>query len=316
MLSFPTFQSLPPWREESDNESLMTDDEFDHPRGLGRVETKHHYTSENAQHPASVGPSGTEPAADARPPAEPRGASLFHGVAGAPPVASPSRPLGMPLRLVGEAGPLARAPPGDWSWHANPARAAGEPGDFSGELAATRALEERRAQLVEQEQLLTGLLQQARETRQRIIRHEAEVAELERQRRQHVDNVPGAPAITTLMISNIPMDVTQGDLLDLIDQTGFARRYDFAYMPTDFDAGTSKGHAYVNFTTSRDAREFSIKWDGSRLAGAGPIAPVLEVKAAARQGFEENAKRWKERRLHRVKNPKLHPFIAQRSVAS
>ncbi|CAK0875684.1 unnamed protein product, partial [Prorocentrum cordatum] len=52
---------------------------------------------------------------------------------------------------------------------------------------------------------------------------------------------PGAPAITALMISNLPMALTRSDLLDLIDRTGFAGRYDSARVPTDFDTGTAKG---------------------------------------------------------------------------
>ncbi|CAK0815045.1 unnamed protein product, partial [Prorocentrum cordatum] len=167
---------------------------------------------------------------------------------------------------------------------------------------------------------------QARAAQQRIAGWRAGAVGLELQRGELAGNAPappesagpatpGAPAITTLVISNIPMDATQRDLLGMIDRTGFADRYDFAYMPRDFEAGTAKGYAFVNFDTPRTAREFFSTWDGSQLIRAGAAAPVLEVRASALQGYGENARRWTARRLLRTKNPEFRPFIAERPAA-
>ncbi|CAK0877558.1 unnamed protein product, partial [Prorocentrum cordatum] len=82
-------------------------------------------------------------------------------------------------------------------------------------------------------------------------------------RRPERSMLPGV----TLVVRNIPMAVTQRGLLDLIDRCGFASRYDFAYSPTDFDAGTTE--VLVNFVTPSDAREFSEMWNGARLTGWG-----------------------------------------------
>ncbi|CAK0799559.1 unnamed protein product [Prorocentrum cordatum] len=175
-----------------------------------------------------------------------------------------------------------------------------------------------------------GLQQQAQEVRWRLSEQEADMVNLELYQRELAGRVPApteyvptvtpaAPAITSLMIKNIPMVVTQGDLLDLVDQTGFANVYDYVYQPTDFDSRTTQGHAFVNFVTPRDAREFFIRWNGSRLtgvAGAGTIATaVLEVKASALQGYEENVRRWTASRMRRISNSELHPFIARRLAA-
>ncbi|CAK0888288.1 unnamed protein product, partial [Prorocentrum cordatum] len=179
------------------------------------------------------------------------------------------------------------------------------------------------ARILELEQLQAKLQQEVQEARQRLLQHEADLTELELQQDEPVARAlvpmekaapvaPGAPAITTLVIRNLPMAVTQGDLLVLMNRSGFANRYDFAYAPTDFHARTTKGHAFVNFITPSDALEFIAEWNGSRLAMAGPAAPVLEVMAAQLQGYEENARRWSARRLRRTKNPELHPFFAQR----
>ncbi|CAK0841165.1 unnamed protein product [Prorocentrum cordatum] len=62
---------------------------------------------------------------------------------------------------------------------------------------------------------------------------------------------PGAPAVTTIMISNIPMAVAQSGLLGLINRTGFASRHDYACMPIAFEAGTTQGIAFVNLATPR-----------------------------------------------------------------
>ncbi|CAK0904571.1 unnamed protein product [Prorocentrum cordatum] len=129
---------------------------------------------------------------------------------------------------------------------------------------------------------------------------------------------PGAPAITTLMIRNVPMSVALSGLLDLIDRAGFENRYDYAYMPTSFDSGTTRGIAFINFATASDAREFSILWNGSRLtgvAGAGTNGAVIEVTVSATQGYSENARMWKAGWLRRIRNPKFHPFIATRPAA-
>ncbi|CAK0871353.1 unnamed protein product [Prorocentrum cordatum] len=335
--SLPTMQLLPPC-EQSDNEQLETDDEFDHPRGLGRAETRGGCAPEdppeNAQDSAWAGPGAAQLAPRERPPARAAsGAPPLHGGAGAAPTSAP----GMPPRSAAGAAPAGR------SRQAEPARAgggaapgaglaaqAGRPicggraGASGGKLAAaSRALEMQRARILELEQLQAKLQQEVQEARQRILQQEADLTELELQQDEPVARAlvpmekaapvaPGAPAITTLVIRNLPMAVTQGDLLVLMNQSGYANRYDFAYAPTDFHARTTKGHAFVNFITPSDALEFIAEWNGSRLAMAGPAAPVLEVMAAQLQGYEENARRWSARRLRRTKNPELHPFFAQR----
>ncbi|CAK0841957.1 unnamed protein product [Prorocentrum cordatum] len=171
-----------------------------------------------------------------------------------------------------------------------------------------------------------GLQQQAQEIRWRISEQEADLVNRELSWRALAGRVPApteeaptvtpvAPAITSPMIKNTPMVVTQSDLLDLIDQTSFANVYDCVYQPTDFDSRTTKGHALVNFATPRDAREFFIRWDGSRLTGVAPIATVLEVRASALQGYEEKVRRRTASRMRRITNSELHPFIARRLAA-
>jgi hypothetical protein len=70
-----------------------------------------------------------------------------------------------------------------------------------------------------------------------------------------------APAVrctnTTIMLRNVPRALTRAMLLAELESQGFAGKFDFVYLPVDFDettrCGQNFGHAFVNFTYSHDA---------------------------------------------------------------
>jgi len=62
---------------------------------------------------------------------------------------------------------------------------------------------------------------------------------------------PGTPRLShrtkeeevlTLMIRNLPNDLTQTDLIAELDSNGFEAAYDFLYMPSNFCSGRGKGY--------------------------------------------------------------------------
>merc|ERR1719313_3040867 len=59
--------------------------------------------------------------------------------------------------------------------------------------------------------------------------------------------------LTTVMFRNIPNDYSRAMLLELLDSRGFACKYDFAYIPMDFNRNSSLGYAFVNFVSQADA---------------------------------------------------------------
>merc|ERR1719158_2348863 len=55
------------------------------------------------------------------------------------------------------------------------------------------------------------------------------------------------------MLRNIPNDYTRAMLLELLDTRGLATKYDFVYLPVDFNRMASLGYAFVNFSSHEDA---------------------------------------------------------------
>jgi hypothetical protein len=108
---------------------------------------------------------------------------------------------------------------------------------------------------------------------------------------------------TTLTINNLPRSVTKTQLMSLADATGFPGRYDYLYVPFDPKAGISRGHAYMNFHSHKDAEEFFQIWHGMRIRGA-----VVTVSVSTLQGFEASIGKWTRRKLNSM-DPEVRPFI-------
>jgi len=58
---------------------------------------------------------------------------------------------------------------------------------------------------------------------------------------------------TTIMLRNLPLQYTRTMLLDLLDSEGFNGRYDFVYLPSNFETSVGFGYAFVNFVSEDDA---------------------------------------------------------------
>merc|ERR1712232_142249 len=54
---------------------------------------------------------------------------------------------------------------------------------------------------------------------------------------------------TTVILRNIPVEYTRQMFLKMLDSEGFAGKYDFIYMPRDFQRSFSLGYVFVNFVT-------------------------------------------------------------------
>jgi len=59
---------------------------------------------------------------------------------------------------------------------------------------------------------------------------------------------------TTVLLRNLPTDLTRTALLELLEDEGFDGAFDFVYLPMDFGASTCLGYALVNFVSPSDAQ--------------------------------------------------------------
>jgi hypothetical protein len=67
---------------------------------------------------------------------------------------------------------------------------------------------------------------------------------------------------TTVMMCRVPLSYSRDRLIDLMDSHGFAKKFDFVYLPTNFTTMLGVGYAFVNMTTHEQAKEFVRVFDG------------------------------------------------------
>ncbi|CAJ1402572.1 unnamed protein product [Effrenium voratum] len=100
----------------------------------------------------------------------------------------------------------------------------------------------------------------------------------------------GTQKVTTLLINNVPMYLTQGALLSMFEDltTAMRGKFDFFYCPWDHKAGHNYGYAIINFTDAEHAAEFQHQWASKDLFRSGRGQKVLKVVKATVQGLQAN----------------------------
>jgi len=114
---------------------------------------------------------------------------------------------------------------------------------------------------------------------------------------------------TTLAIRNLPTNLTRAQLLQAVDESGFASRYDFVHMPHQFEMRKSLGFAFINFTHVDAAQEFQATWHKSRrFTGKGTSNRVkpLNVSVARVQGCPASALKAKSKK---IRNDSYRPLL-------
>lgn len=105
---------------------------------------------------------------------------------------------------------------------------------------------------------------------------------------------PQTPATrTTVMMKNLPNNYTRDMFLGMLNKLGFARRYDFVYLPFDFKRKANLGYAFVNLLDSQTVEAFWKTFDGFSKWSI-PSKKVCRVSwSVPHQGLEEHVERYR-----------------------
>eukprot|EP00746_Dinoflagellata_sp_MGD_P137951 gnl/MRDRNA2_/MRDRNA2_71680_c0_seq1.p1 gnl/MRDRNA2_/MRDRNA2_71680_c0~~gnl/MRDRNA2_/MRDRNA2_71680_c0_seq1.p1 ORF type:complete len:462 (-),score=89.81 gnl/MRDRNA2_/MRDRNA2_71680_c0_seq1:12-1397(-) len=114
---------------------------------------------------------------------------------------------------------------------------------------------------------------------------------------------------TTLMLRNIPNKYTQMQLLEEIEDLGFADTYDFFYLPMDKQNRSNVGYAFINFIDPASATKcWSVltNYKFQRFQSK----KICAVSPAHLQGFEKNFKHFQDCAVMNArKNEKYRPVV-------
>jgi hypothetical protein len=120
---------------------------------------------------------------------------------------------------------------------------------------------------------------------------------------------------TTVMLRNLPRDFSRDVLLKLLDDNGFAGKYNFVYMPIDFVRQAGLGYAFVNLTLPEVVKDFWEAFDGF---SAWPVdcEKVCRVNwSSPHQGYEEHVQRYRNSPLMHADVPdECRPVLLENGV--
>jgi len=139
----------------------------------------------------------------------------------------------------------------------------------------------------QQPQLLSHLQQQLQPQQQQTQQKQ------QQQQRKTAGSTKEVAPRTTLMLRNLPNNLSRTDLICLLDEQGFAGRYDFLYLPIDFRTHVALGYAFVNMVTPLDAMRLREHLDGFS-SWVVPSAKACNVSwSQPHQGLEEHVARYR-----------------------
>jgi len=126
-----------------------------------------------------------------------------------------------------------------------------------------------------------------------VKREEAVAAERVQQQEQR----------TTVMMRNLPNNYTREMLLALLDEAGFAGRYNFIYFPIDFRTHAALGYCFLNMVTSEDAEALFRRFDGFGSWSIPSRKRCVVSWSEPRQGLETYIARYRNSPLMHASVP-------------
>ena len=112
---------------------------------------------------------------------------------------------------------------------------------------------------------------------------------------------------TTLMIKNIPRNIIQSYLMEIINAK-FENLFNFFYLPIDFIKKENAGYAFINFKNSKNIVDFYIEFNEKPW----PFCPNRKcfISYARIQGFRAITQHFSSSNIMLVKNGDVKPYIS------
>mmetsp|Transcript_25925 Transcript_25925/g.73786 ORF Transcript_25925/g.73786 Transcript_25925/m.73786 type:complete len:361 (-) Transcript_25925:469-1551(-) len=110
---------------------------------------------------------------------------------------------------------------------------------------------------------------------------------------------------TTLMLREMPVEVSRDRLIHVLDQLGMRGLYDMVYVPVDFSSGCGLGYAFVNMTSPQEVPVIWTALDGFSAWGFGETDKPCSIRwSEPNQGLAAHVERYRN-------SPVMHPEVPE-----
>merc|ERR1712046_334102 len=121
--------------------------------------------------------------------------------------------------------------------------------------------------------------------------------------------------LTTVMMRNLPVELTRDMLLQLLNDQGFAGEYNFLYMPIDFVKQVGLGYAFLNLVSNDVAPRF---WKSFDRFCSWPVCSSKVCRlgwSTPHQGLQKHIERYRNSPLmHKDVPDEIRPVLFENGV--
>jgi len=116
---------------------------------------------------------------------------------------------------------------------------------------------------------------------------------------------------TSIILRNLPLDMTRHQLLKMLNREGFAGKYDLVYLPRDFKTSANLGYAFVNLVEHSEGVRMQKRFDGF-CRWPCRSAKKCETAWSSQQGLAAYIERYRNNQvMHRSVPDEFKPALFQ-----
>jgi len=121
--------------------------------------------------------------------------------------------------------------------------------------------------------------------------------------------------ITTLVLQNMPSNVSQLVFARIMESMGYAGKFNYVYAPLCYTTRRSRGLAVVNFISPADAESFAMAWAQEQPLGQWKRkSGGIRIVPAAVPGYDANVAKWEKSHKRHVRSAQHRPLIADEAM--